>query len=65
MTDSLYITFDKDERNIDETGICIGRHNKDGTYRILKMELGEQAEILYKALTHQMTKIYIKGESEC
>lgn len=60
MNDLLYVSYDSDV--IDETGICIGRQNKDGHTRILKMELGEQAEILYKALTDQMTKVYIKGE---
>ena len=31
---------------------------------VLKMELGEQADILYHLLTEQMTKAEIKAESE-
>ena len=63
MTDLLYVSFDKNEKN-GEVGICIGREYKDGNYKILKMELDEQAEILYQLLTEQMTKAEIKAERE-
>jgi hypothetical protein len=57
MQDLLYISFDKDEKDKDMTGICVGRPNADGSHSILKMELGEQAELLYKLLTEQNVKI--------
>ena len=63
MTDLLYVSFDKNEKN-GEVGICIGRKYKDGSYKILKMELDEQAEILYRLLTEQMTKAEIKERSD-
>ena len=63
MTDLLYVSFDKNEKN-GEVGICIGRDYKDGRQKILKMELDEQAEILYRLLTEQMTKAKIKERSE-
>lgn len=56
MTDFLYVSYDKDEKK-NETGICIGRINKKGEHEILKMELDEQAKILYKVLTDQSIKI--------
>jgi len=56
MTDLLYVSFDKNEKN-GEVGLCVGRANDDGSHTILKMELDEQAEILYKILTDQSVKI--------
>jgi hypothetical protein len=56
MTDFLYVSYDKDEKR-NEIGICIGRINKKGEHEILKMELDEQAKILYKVLTDQSIKI--------
>lgn len=63
MIDLLYVSFDKDEKN-GETGICIGRKKDDGSHVVLKIELDEQAEILYRLLTEQSTKaaIIVKGE---
>lgn len=55
MQDLLYISYDDSEK--DMTGVCIGRRNKDGSHSILKMELGEQAELIYKLLTEQSVKI--------
>lgn len=47
----------------DESALCVNR--KCGEKIImLKMELGEQADILYHLLTEQMTKAKIKAESE-
>ncbi len=62
MQDLLYVSFDKDEKK-NECGICIGRQNEDGSHTILKMELDEQAEILYKLLTEQGTKAAIVEEN--
>lgn len=56
MTDFLYVSYDKDEKR-NEIGICIGRINEKGEHEILKMELDEQAEVLYKVLTDQSIKI--------
>ena len=58
MEDLLYVSFEKNEKN-GETGLCVGRTNKDGSHTILKMELDEQAEILYKVLTGQSVKIKV------
>jgi hypothetical protein len=55
MNDLLYISYDDSEK--DMIGVCIGRPNKDGSHSILKMELGEQAELIYKLLTEQSVKI--------
>lgn len=52
MSDLLFVSFDKDERR-NETGICSGRKNKDGSYSILKMELDKKADYLYALLTNQ------------
>lgn len=61
MTDLLYVSFDKNEKN-GEVGLCVGRVNDDGSHKILKMELDEQAEILYKILTDQSIKVRAKNE---
>ncbi len=47
----------------DEAGICILRV-VDGKVVVLKMELGEQADILYHLLTEQTTKAEIKADKE-
>lgn len=61
MTDFLMVSFDKDEKT-NEVGICVARQTKAKT-NVLKMELDEQAELLYKALTDQSFKITeLKGE---
>ena len=36
----------------------------DGSHKILKIEIDEQAEILYRLLTEQMTKAEIKKRSD-
>ena len=59
--DILTVTFDSSLD--DEAGICVSRV-VNGKLVILKMELGEQADILYHLLTEQMTKAEIKKESE-
>lgn len=59
--DRLIVGFDNAMN--DEGGICVMRQD-GGNIKIVKMELGEQAEILYRLLTEQMTKAEIKAESE-
>ena len=56
MQDLLHVSFEKNEKN-GETGICIIRHSKSKNVNVLKMELDEQAELLYKVLTNQSVKI--------
>lgn len=51
MNDTLLINYDANERN-GETGICVSRLG-----HILKMELDEDAKILYSALTQQDYKV--------
>lgn len=60
-SDTLTVTFDSSLD--DEAGICVSRV-VNGKVFVLKMELGEQADILYQLLTEQMTKAEIKAESE-
>ena len=43
----------------DESALCVTRKHRGKTI-MLKMELGEQADILYQLLTEQMTKAEIK-----
>lgn len=59
--DRLIVGFDNAMN--DECGICVMRQDGENI-KIVKMELGEQAEILYRLLTEQMTKAGIKAESE-
>lgn len=61
VSDKLVVTFDSSID--DEAGICISR-TVNGKTKILKMELGEQADILYSLLTDQTAKAEIKAERE-
>ncbi len=61
VSDKLTVTFDSSLD--DESGICVSRV-VNGKTVVLKMELGEQADILYRLLTEQMTRAKIKTESE-
>lgn len=58
-SDTLTVTFDSSLD--DEAGICISRV-VNGKIVVLKMELGEQADILYRLLTEQSTKAEIKAK---
>jgi len=60
-SDELIVTFDSSLD--DEAGICVSRV-VNGKIFVLKMELGEQADILYHLLTEQTAKAEIKAESE-
>lgn len=61
VSDILTVSFDSGLK--DESALCVTR--KCGEKIImLKMELGEQADILYHLLTEQMTKAEIKESEE-
>ena len=59
--DVLTVSFDSGLK--DGSALCVARKH-GGKITMLKMELGEQADILYRLLTEQMTKAEIKTESE-
>ncbi len=63
VSDVLTVTFDKVESNVteNESAICVSRKHGDKTV-VLKMEVNEQADILYRLLTDQMTKAEIKED---
>lgn len=58
MTDGLYVFFDRDEKT-NKTGLSVWRIKNKEISNLIKMELDEQAEILYRLLTEQMTKAAI------
>ena len=61
ICDILTVAFESGLK--EESAICVARkHGEEIT--ILKMELGEQADILYHLLTEQIAKAEIKAESE-
>ena len=60
-SDTLIATFDCSLD--DKAGVCISRV-VNGEVFVLKIELGEQADILYHLLTEPKTKAEIKVESE-
>lgn len=57
VSDTLIVKFDSSLD--DEAGICIFR-KRGSDIKILKMELGEQADMLYYLLTNQSSKAEIK-----
>lgn len=61
MIDTLVVTFDNSDK--DYSGLCVMRH-RDKNSKIVKMEIGTQAEVIYRILTEQMTKAEINAESE-
>ena len=65
-SDILTVSFDSGVK--DESALCVMRKNGNKNI-MLKMEIGEQADILYRLLTEQMTKAVIKHisgkENEC
>ena len=61
VSDTLTVTFDSSLD--DEAGMCVSRV-VNGKIIVLKMELGEQADILYHLLTEQTAKAKIKEEIE-
>ena len=60
-SDVLIVSFDSGLK--DEAALCVSRKCGEKIV-VLKMEIGEQADILYHLLTEQMTKAEIKAESE-
>lgn len=59
ISDILTVSFDNGLK--DESALCVSR-KQDDDYSILKMEIGEQADILYYLLTNQIAKAEIKTE---
>lgn len=59
--DILHVTFDKSPT--DETVMSVAKV-VNGKIYVLKMELGEQADILYRLLTEKTAKVEIKAESK-
>ena len=60
-SDTLTVTFDA---SLDDTaGICVSKV-VNGKIVVLKAELGEQADILYRLLTEQTTKAEIKAKRD-
>lgn len=51
----LTVTYDNSDKDV--PCICVMKVGENLRYAILKMELGEQAELLYRALTEQDFKI--------
>ena len=60
-SDELTVYFESGLK--EESAICVTRKNEEVTM-VLKIELGEQADILYHLLTEQMAKAEIKKEKE-
>ena len=58
--DILTVSFDSGIK--DEPALCVTRKYGEKII-MLKMELGEQADILYHLLTEQMAKAEIKKEN--
>lgn len=61
ISDTLTVTFDRSLD--DEAALCVSRV-VNGKIKVLKIEIGEQADTLYHLLTEQMTKAEIKTKSE-
>ena len=61
-SDVLTVSFDSSLK--DESALCVSRIYEGDKIIILKMEYGEQADILYHLLTEQTTKAEIKIESD-
>lgn len=59
ISDILIVSFDRGLK--DEASLCVGRKCGEKIV-VLKMEFGEQADILYHLLTEQMAKAEIKTE---
>lgn len=61
-SDVLTVTYDYSDMK-DVPALCIGRHTGD-TIEILKIVVGEQADILYRLLTEQALNADIKPGKE-
>jgi len=60
ISDVLIVSFDSWLK--EESALCVSRKHGEKIV-VLKTELGEQADILYRLLTEQMTKAEIKTVS--
>ena len=61
VSDVLTVSFDSGLK--DEAALCVTRKYGEKII-VLKMELGEQADILYHLLTDQMAKAELKGDDK-
>lgn len=61
-SDVLTITYDYSDMK-DVSALCVGRNTGD-TIEILKIVLGDQADILYRLLTEQIVKAAIAPDKE-
>lgn len=60
--DNLNISFDSSEKDL--PAIAIFKPLKNGRNKLLKMVVGEQADLLYYALTNQEVEICLKEEEK-
>ena len=58
VVDNLNISFDSSEKDL--PAIAIFKPLKNGRNKLLKMVVGEQADLLYYALTNQEVEICLK-----
>lgn len=59
----LTVTYDNSDKDV--PAICVMQVDENAKYKCLKMVIGEQAELLYKALTDQDFNIKeLKGENK-
>jgi len=57
----LTVTYDDSDKDL--PAMCVIQVDENVKYKCLKLVIGEQAELLYKALTNQDFKITeLKGE---
>ena len=56
----LTVTYDSSDK--DGSAICVMKVDDFDHYKCLKVEIGEQADLLYKALTDQSFKIQERKE---
>ena len=61
-SDVLTVTYDYSDMK-DVPALCVARHTGD-TIEILKIALGDQADILYRLLTEQGINADIKPDKE-
>lgn len=59
----LTVTFDNLDKDL--PAICVIQVDENAKYKCLKMEIGEQAELLFRALTDQSFKVEELKENNC
>ena len=60
--DNLNVSFDSSEKDL--SAIAIFKPLKNGKNKLVKMVVGEQADLLYYALTNQGVEICLKEEEK-